>query len=340
LDEKENQKGRRKASSLTTKQLFDEAFKLIFKSASSPAVVRAINGLFEEKHDPESPVIYQSTENIFRIAGRMKRRTSDMVLTIDDDDYLIEAQIEDDELIALRVVEYEYLYALLSKKIEGNHIRLKIPKVRVLYWETTQKTYDTYYLDLEQDDGSIVSHAIKTFKVLEHSLTDLDRLNLVLLYPFYVLKVRKEARKKNISGERLQELADETEEIERNIVNLIKKAQADGRLTDSDAVLLQNILLDMHENLYSNYQSFEEVYMNVREVFKNTYEYLDWKQENEQAQQRLQAAEQSRRVAEQRLQAAEQSRRVAEQEAADLRRQLAAYQAAQSATRSTARPMA
>jgi CRISPR/Cas system-associated protein Cas10 (large subunit of type III CRISPR-Cas system) len=138
------------------------------------------------------------------------------------------------------------------------------------------------------------------------------------------LKVRKEV-KKGASPERLKELAGLTERIEREIVGLLTKAQADGRLTAGDVFLIQDLMLDTHERLYGDYPIFQEVYKTMDEELKtpnfDRYKELERKYAQE-AQQKVEAAVQQ-----------------VQQENAELRRQLAAYQTAQPSTKTTARPM-
>ena len=46
-------------------------------------------------------------------------------------------------------------------------------------------------LSLEFPDGGSYDYAIKTLKFLDHGLKELEEKRLVILLPFYVLKLRK-----------------------------------------------------------------------------------------------------------------------------------------------------
>jgi hypothetical protein len=322
------------ANVLTTGQFFDKTFKRIFGNVSHHALVAFINGGFGSHHAPESPVAFQPTESIIKTeTGAMKRETSDMILTIGGKAYVIEAQTADDETIALRVFEYGLSYALKGRTIIDNGELVEVTLLRgmVIYWESSGKTPDKTTFRVKTPDGRALDYEIKVLKVLSHELSDLDQRNLSLLYPFYLLKVRKEV-KKGPPPERLQELAGITEGIEREIVSLLTKAQADGRLTAGDVFLIQDLMLDTHERLYGDYPPFEEVYKQMDDELRtpnfDRYKELE-RQYAQQAAQAIAAAEHEKQAVQQRAQAAEQ-------EVANLRRQLAAYQAAQPA----ARPMA
>ena len=79
------------------------------------AVVQFINGLFGTEHPLDSVVDYPNTENVSR---KLKRLLSDMVVIINGlHVYHLEAEIRDDESIAIRVFEYGFAEGLRTKKI-------------------------------------------------------------------------------------------------------------------------------------------------------------------------------------------------------------------------------
>jgi hypothetical protein len=253
-------------------QLFDKAFKRILEKASHPAIVRFINGGFDENHDPAASVEFQPTETIVKGPnGKMTRRTSDMILTIDGISYVIEAQTADDDTMAMRIFEYGFTYAVRNAKISGHgaKIEAEMPEAMVIYWETTDKTPDTAVFTLGFKDGKEPrEYKVRVLKILDHTLDDLDKKDMTLLYPFYLLKARKEVKQASITPERLQELADETAQDEKDIVNLVDKAHSEGRLSDSDVALVKELMLDLHEQIYGGYAPFEEVYMNYDKALR------------------------------------------------------------------------
>jgi hypothetical protein len=316
-------------NTMSTEQLFDKTFKHIFGNASSSAIVGFINGSFGAHHPPGSAVAFQPTESIVKTAdGKMQRQTSDMILTVDGKPYVIEVQTGDDETIALRVFEYGLSYAIKGRTINDNGelIEVTLPRGMVIYWEGSGRTPDKATFRIKTPEGKTLDYEITVLKVLDHALAELDRRNLSLISPFYLLKVRREV-KKGVSPERLKELARTTGKIEREMVNLFTQARTEGRLSDGDVVLLESHILDLHEKLYKEYEPFKEVYMEMDSEIRTPYfdEYMKLKRESEE---RLHAMER-----------AQQAQQQAQQENAELRRQLAAYQA-QAAQSAAARPVA
>jgi hypothetical protein len=277
MGKRRRQAGQRKKSASHNEnqgkdQLFDKAFKRILEKASHPAIVRFINGGYEENHDPETPVEFQPTETITKGPDRkMTRRTSDMILTIDGSTYIIEAQTADDDTIAMRIFEYGFTYAVRNAKISGHgaKIEAEMPKAMVIYWETSDKTPDSAVFTLGFKDGKEPrEYKVRVLKVLEYTLDDLDRNNMALLYPFYLLKARKEVRQAGTTPERLRELAQETGQTEQDMAHLLEKAHSEGRLSDSDVALVKELMLALHEQVYGGCAPFEEVYMNYDKVLR------------------------------------------------------------------------
>jgi hypothetical protein len=94
-----------------TLHLFDLMFKAILTDASHPAIVHFINGLFGARYPQNSPVTFAPTESVTQQSAHLSGIRSDMLLTVAGDPFLLEAQIHDDENIALRIFQYSIGYA-------------------------------------------------------------------------------------------------------------------------------------------------------------------------------------------------------------------------------------
>jgi hypothetical protein len=129
-----------------TLQLFDLMFKFLLKEASAPALVHFINGLFGKDYPTDSRVSFPATESIQEQPQKqgLEKIQSDLILMINSDAFALEAQIGDDETIALRAFQYGFAYSKQNMQIseDESYIKLKMPFARILYWETTRKTPD------------------------------------------------------------------------------------------------------------------------------------------------------------------------------------------------------
>ncbi|MDR2485500.1 MAG: hypothetical protein LBD55_08900 [Treponema sp.] len=83
----------------------------------SISLIHIINGLFGTGHSPSAGLEYLSAEHI---TGTLKQCIGDILISINGKyKYLIEAQMSDDEDMALRIFNYSYLEGLKTKAAAG-----------------------------------------------------------------------------------------------------------------------------------------------------------------------------------------------------------------------------
>jgi hypothetical protein len=255
-----------------TLHLFDLMFKYILKEASHPALVHFINGLFDTRYPPDSPVTFAPTETVTHNADQLETIRSDMLLTVANDAYLIEAQINDDETIALRVFQYALAYAQTTKVIEAERITLTMPDARVIYWETSRKTPGKVTLRIIFPDATEHCYEIPTLKLLEQSIEDLEKRRLVLLTPFYLLKYRNAVRKGRMSADERRALAGELKELVGDLESLVDRAREEGIISGDDGAALFEHLVQMYTELYRSYPEFKEAAMHLEERVKTKWQ--------------------------------------------------------------------
>ena len=264
-----------------TLQLFDLMFKYILKEASSGAIVHFINGLFDKDYPIDSSVTFAATESVVIQQSqkqKMGKIQSDIILILNDDPFLIEAQIEDDETIALRAFQYGFAHARQTKSISEDEslITLIMPEARIIYWETSRKTPDKVILRLVFPDRSLHDYEIETFKMLDQSLETLEQRKMALLLPFTLLKFRKEVKKRSTTKEKRQQLAEQMKELLLALERIIERDRTQGLLSSADAGMILERIAQMHGELYKPYPEFEEANMQLEERLKSRWkEYLD-----------------------------------------------------------------
>jgi hypothetical protein len=232
-----------------TAQIFDRVFKRLIRS-SGPAVIHLINGLFDTRYPPDSPVEYPGGEYVNK---KLRALYSDMVIVINGVHvYQMEAQISDDAEIALRVFEYGFQEGQRTKTVQGNVITIPFPQAKILYWESGAKTPDTAVLRLIFPDGNIHEYRVDTFKVLDHPAAELERRKMVLLLPFYTLKYRKMVKKARseadwrIIREAMQKQLEE-------LLEIAGRSGKTGLLGAEDVRLVVEYIERLHYELYQDY---------------------------------------------------------------------------------------
>jgi predicted transposase/invertase (TIGR01784 family) len=231
---------------------------------SPGAVISFINGLFNTNHPLNSTVTYPNTEYV---TGELRRFYSDSVIVIGGTDiYNIEVQSGDDTDMAIRIFRYGFLEAERHKTVQGDAITLNFPQTRVIYLQPTGRTPNRVKLRLTFPDGSRHLYRVKTFKLLDHSLEDLERQHLILLLPFYLLKLRKAAARakteadwQSLSAEMIKMLGDLEKVIERN-----KEA---GILDAGDVAMVKPTIMQLYKTVFGAYTELQEASTMVQEKF-------------------------------------------------------------------------
>jgi len=195
-----------------------------------------------------------------------------MVLTLSgegySDTYLIEAQIDDDAGMLLRILNYSMAVAMAGKTISGNgsYMEITMPSPALLYFEES-KTEDFVAIRIKFPSGESVLYKAPAIKILNHSVSELE--GMALLLPFYVLKIRKELKNKGTDLKVRKRLSKELEGYIEEIVNLLKASKKNSYINEEDLALLLSSLHKINSELYGKYEEFAEVNMNLKKFGKS-----------------------------------------------------------------------
>jgi hypothetical protein len=258
-----------------TPQLFDLMFKSIIKEASPSAIVHLINGIYKKNYPLDTPVTIEPTEFIKKHpkSGKLKKIITDIMIILYCENgkemFLIEAQIDDDAEMILRIFNYSIFAAIENKEVsdDGFCMEIAMPAPAVIYWETSRaRKFATIRIRFPDKRKSVL-YKVPAFKVLQHSVFELE--DMALLLPFYILKIRKELKKKGIDSARKKELATELKKDITRIDKVLKKCKRNNYITDSDAAMLLRQLSTMYIELYGKQNEFMEVDMRLEKLVKS-----------------------------------------------------------------------
>lgn len=99
---------------------------------------------------------------------------------------------------------------------------------------------------------------------------------MALLLPFYVLKVRKELKKKGTNSAKRIVLSKELNSYVLEIDKVFKKLKKNNYITNKDSTMLLERLLNMNKELYGDYKEFMEVDMTTKQLLKvKSWEAID-----------------------------------------------------------------
>ncbi len=236
--------------------LFDGIFKRLL-DLSDIAIIQLINGVFDENYPPNSKVDRLSTEYI---SEDLRKKLLDVLIAIDEENLChIEAQIGDDDDMVIRMFEYGYAVALRNRTKEGAITRMRFPKAKVIYWETTAHTPDKELLRLEFPDGTHHDYKVDSLKLLEYSIDELEKRKLAVLLPFYTVKLRRAVKNAKTSDER-RILADVMQSLLGDLIEAIRRGEQSGIITEADMCVLIEHIAKLTDQLYKQeYEEFREV---------------------------------------------------------------------------------
>jgi len=265
----------KKGKSLETAQLFDLTLKCILKEASHPAVVHLVNSIYKKNYPLQTTLVtFEPTEFIKKHpqTGKLRKIVTDMVITLSGEDYrdtyLVEAQIKDDLGMLLRIFNYSTSIAIAGKTVsdDGSYLEIDMPSPAVLYFGSS-KTNDIIFIKIRFPHGESVLYNVPTIKILNHSISELE--GMALLLPFYILKIRSELKKKGVNSEKRKLLSKELEGYIAEIVKSLEESRKNSYINEDDLALLLDSLRSMSSELYGKYKEFTEVDMSLRKWAKS-----------------------------------------------------------------------
>jgi hypothetical protein len=238
------------------------------QEASPQAVVALINGLFGTDFPPDSQVFFPNKE---QVTEDLRQIVSDMMLIIGGEVFHLEAQIDDDLNMALRMFRYGYREAISKAKIEEDgSLTITFPQARVLYFETTKKTPEKLTLHIVYPDRSQHDYVIPAFKVLDHDVKELEGMKAALLLPFYILKYRQQVKAARSVEER-QALAPAMKDTMESVLGAVAELREAEILTAADELVILGEVRVLYSELYKPYEEFREAKMTLEERYENPY---------------------------------------------------------------------
>jgi hypothetical protein len=254
-----------------THQLFDLIFKRLVQESSPQTIVSLVNGLFGTTFPTDSPVSFPNRE---KVTENLHQIISDMMILIAGEVFHLEAQIDDDLNMALRMFRYGYHEAITNPRTEEDgSLTISFPQTRILYWETTRRTPDNITLHIVYPDRSRHDFIVPAFKVLEHGIEELEKKKLALLLPFYVLKYRKQVKAARTEEER-RALVPEVKETMGKLLDGVRRLCEQGMLTERDEELMLEEIELLYTELYEPYEGFREVKAMVDERILTRFDKL------------------------------------------------------------------
>lgn len=256
-----------------THKIFDSTFKKIL-TLSSKAVVNMINGLFYTSYDPDTAeVFYHWTESVKD--DTIKTTLADTILVINNSDaYHMEAQMTKDENIVFRVFSYGAGYADKTKEIsqdeKGHDIyQIHFPNPCIIYLNNVSESVpDTYSLSVDLGLDAPIIYRVPVVKLMNCSTEDINNRKMVILVPFFLLKLRERLSDKE--SRTPENIASLKSLIKTDIMGSIDKNIELGNITLEDGAQLYKLTQVLYTKLYSYYEETESQCLCTEGAYRNS----------------------------------------------------------------------
>ncbi|MDO5425739.1 MAG: hypothetical protein Q4F41_18680, partial [Eubacteriales bacterium] len=261
-------------------------------------ILPLIQEIFHRTYPADIKIEAVSTEySVSRISLQNGKRLSaihsDLLLKVGEKDYYhFECQIEEDETMAIRMLEYD-LHAGLAhgagQPASANApFHLSLPNSAVLYLSHSKRTPDFLACKLHFQDGSSHLFRVPVLKVQAYTTEMVAERGLYLLIPFLPIRVRKYLKRKNGSAIAKNKL---TILIQKCMI-VLEDGMASGRLTGNERSDLTEFLFAACSSIFAGEPDFlEEVHDMMEPAIKLRRE-IYAEQHAEIMQQQLEIAQQ------------------------------------------------
>ncbi len=113
-------------------------------------------------------------------------------------------------------------------------------------------------------------YKVPTFKVLQHSVSELE--GMALLLPFYILKIRNELEKKGTDSEKKKALSKKLEGYIVEIDKTLKRCNENNYITERDTAMLLRKLSGIYKELYGKHEEFMEADMTIKKLVEASWD--------------------------------------------------------------------
>lgn len=265
-------KGARKTSNRKNMHVFDKLGKIIYQELSNTGIVNSLEGLFKTEISAGTKVVFAATESIREKDDRLEKRVSDFVLFAGTREFVLEFQIGDDKSIGQRLFGYGYAQGERHKvdiSDIGDLTVYDFPEAAVVYLESTKDTPDTIRIGIRHNGMVVLVYEARVYKVLEHSLAELEVDKLYVLLPFYLMKPRRELQDRKPDAERRKELARDTAVLVEEIIAILERGVCTGVITEGDMIVLEEKMYLLYRELYGTIAEFKEAMMTFEDKFRS-----------------------------------------------------------------------
>ena len=215
--------------------IFDDVLRTI-QERRPKLLIPLVNEVFHETF-PADTEVTRLPEEYQKVISKV---VADSCNKLDDKIYHFECQSRKDGNMILRMVEYDFMIALVDSSRRGDTERIKFPRSCVIYLRTTATMSDEECLEIEMPDGQIIIYRVPVLKLRNYTIDEIFEKNLLILLPYYIINYEKKISKIATDSTRSNSLMQEYKEI---VERLAKATQNDEIGTFQDIMQMMRELI-------------------------------------------------------------------------------------------------
>lgn len=238
--------------------IYDGVFRTILNDCRE-LIIPVINEVFREEYIGDEKVEFfpnehfldqqdvadkeRITDTNFRIIGKIVKK------------YHLECESSlPDEKITIRLFEYDAQIALDEGVITEETLTVKFPNTAVLYLRAYNKTPDKMKYVINTPGGT-VQYDVPVMKVQTYSVDDIFEKHLLLLLPFYIFSHEKNFPEYNSSGQKLEKLKEEYQ----NILERLDGLEQQGVIGAFSKRTIIELSRDVIQEIAKKYENVQKV---------------------------------------------------------------------------------
>ena len=160
---------------------------------------RLYNELLTDVKGLQLPVAhtnYAENTKVTRLPEEYQKVVSKLVADscnrIEKQIYHFECQSTNDGNMILRMVEYDFMIALVDSLSRKDKKKIRFPRSCIIYLRATKNTLSEELMEIEMADGQTFTYRVPIIKLKEYSIDEIFEKNLLILLPYYIINYEKD----------------------------------------------------------------------------------------------------------------------------------------------------
>ncbi|MGN0356163.1 MAG: hypothetical protein ACI4EI_13970 [Muricoprocola sp.] len=165
--------------------IFDDVFRTMIEKMPELAIP-LINEVFGTNYLQDTKIVQGKNEHL-PPGGKV---ITDSYMVIGGRRYHIECQSTEDNMMILRMIEYDFVISLENAEKVHDTYRMQFPHSCVLYLRGDAQR-KAIRMEIVFPDGQMVEYKVPVIRIEWYSIEEILQKNLLMLLPFYIMRYEK-----------------------------------------------------------------------------------------------------------------------------------------------------